>query len=81
MLDIIFEAYLSVERALEHAYLAEASHLIANASGYRCKGIDELALLGSGLDFSQWLTDKSKGAVVSSNMLDESRAAPRGAEV
>ena len=40
-------------------------------SGYGRQGIDELALLGSGLDFSQWLTDKSKAAAVSSNMLDE----------
>jgi hypothetical protein len=63
--------FLSEKRALEHADLAMADHLSANAQWLSRQGIDELCLPASLLDFSRRLTDKSKAAQVLSNMLDE----------
>jgi len=63
--------FLSEKRALEHADLATADRLSANAQWLSRRGIDELCLPASLLDFSRRLTDKSKAGQISSNMLDE----------
>jgi hypothetical protein len=63
--------FLSEKKAIKHADLATADRLSANAQWLSRRGIDELCLPASLLDFSQRLTDKSKAAQVLSNMLDE----------